>query len=112
LLGTGQINSIKAVIASAEIKQLKKGVPRPDASAHTKEVLVIKYKDKHIDITGGMFHHVIFEDDISKVKRNREIALERKLTSSIGGDYDKVFTELKKYFIDLNDLIKQVKKTE
>jgi hypothetical protein len=110
LLTAKQVNSIKSVLVSAGLKQTKKGIPQPDASAHEKEVLIVKYKN--VDIAGGLFNHVIFEDGMTEAKVNKEIAQERKLTSSIGGNYDMFIKALKKYFLDLPNLLGQIQKTD
>jgi len=106
LLTAEQVNSIRAVLNSAGLKQTKKGIPEPDASAHEKEVLIVKYKN--LNIAGGRFNHVIFSEGTSDAQNNKEIALERKLTSSVGGNFELVIKTLKKYFSDLPELTEQV----
>jgi len=105
LLTPEQVGTIKSALASAGLKQTKKGIPRPDASAHEKEVLIIK--SKNINIAGGRFNHVIFSDNTSDAHMNKEISLERKLTSSVGGNLDSIIRTLKKYFPDLPKLLEQ-----
>ncbi|AEW02210.1 hypothetical protein A4D02_34605 [Niastella koreensis] len=107
LLTDEQANSIRAVLVSAGLKQIKKGIPEPDASAHEKEVVIVKYKN--LQIAGGRFNHVIFSESSSDAQNNKMIALERKLTSSVGGNYELVFKTLKKYFSDLPKLLEQAK---
>jgi hypothetical protein len=109
-LRPGQLDSIKAMVVSAKLKQLKAGVPDPVASAHTQEVLVLKWRDQNQYITGGMFNLVLFENGLDLKEIHSEIEKERKATSSIGGDYDFIFKMMRKYFDDLEKLLKEVKK--
>jgi hypothetical protein len=110
LLAPEQVSKVKSIVGAAGLKQTKKGIPRPDASAHEKDVLIVKYKN--INIAGGRFNHVIFPDTASDAQNNKEIASERKLTSSVGGNYELVVSTLKKYFVDLPKLLDQVQKPE
>lgn len=106
LLTPEQTGTIKSALVSAGLKQTKKGIPQPDASAHEKDVLIVKYKN--INIAGGRFNHVIFADNTSDAQNNKEIRLERKLTSSVGGNFELIIKTLKKYFPDLPKLLEQV----
>jgi hypothetical protein len=110
LLAPEQVSKVKSILVSAGLKQTKKGIPQPDASAHEKDVLIIKYKN--INIAGGRFNHVVFPDSATDTQNNKEIYLERKLTSSIGGNYELVIQALKKYFSDLPKLLEQVQRTD
>ena len=110
VLTAEQVTKIKSRLTEAGLKQTKKGIPEPDASAHEKDVLIVKYKN--MDIAGGRFNHVIFPDAASDADNKKEIALERKLTSSVGGDYELVVQTLKKYFVDLPQLLAQAQKPD
>ncbi len=110
LLTSKHVNAIKSVLTSAGLKQTKKGIPQPDASAYEKDVLIVTYKN--INIAGGRFNHVIFPDSATEAQNNKEIASERKLTSSVGGNYELVIETLKKYFSDLPKLLEQVQKLD
>jgi hypothetical protein len=110
LLTPEQVNKVKSILVVAGLKQTKRGIPQPDASAHEKDVLIVKYKN--INIAGGRFNHVIFPDSASAAQNNKEIALERKLTLSVGGKYELVIKALKKHFLDLPKLLEQVHKSD
>ena len=101
LLPASGINAIKLAVLNSKIKQKKNGIPRPDGSAHTKEVLIVKYKQ--IDIAGGMAYANIasFPDSEPLEKLNKEIAKDRRLSSSLGGNYDLLIKTLKSNFVEI-----------
>ncbi|HEX4373145.1 MAG TPA: hypothetical protein VHZ50_07585 [Puia sp.] len=107
LLSDLQLDTIKLALKNSKVKQIKNGIPRPDGSAHTKEVLIVKYKK--INIAGGMAYANIasFPDSEPEKEIQKSIIEDRKLSSSIGGNYDLLIKTLRKYFVDLVKLKKQ-----
>ena len=71
LLSSSQLTAIKAALANANLKQRVRGIPKPDGTAHTKEVLIIKYG--RVAIAGGMAYanRACFPDSESEAERQR-----------------------------------------
>ncbi|HXB11792.1 MAG TPA: hypothetical protein VNZ45_07395 [Bacteroidia bacterium] len=108
MLTHSQFQALKAILLNSDLTQKKIGIPRPDVSAHTKEVLIVRYGD--INIAGGMFHYNMLQEDQPKSRIEANVARQRRLTSSIGGDYDAVIHALEGYFTDLTGLMNQALK--
>ena len=108
MLTHAQFQTLKDILVKAELVQKKIGIPRPDVSAHTKEVLIVRYGD--INIAGGMFHYNMLQEDQPKSRIEADVARQRRLTSSIGGDYDSIIHLLEAYFTDLLGLMNQALK--
>lgn len=102
------VDTIKNTLGRAGLIQVKSGIPIPVAAAHTKEVLIVKYAG--INIAGGLFYYNMLQQDMPADKINAMIAKERKLTSSIGGDYDSVILAMRNLFPDLNALMSEALK--
>jgi hypothetical protein len=102
------VDTVKNLLGRAGLTQVKQGIPKPVAAANTKEVLIIKYAT--INIAGGLFYNTMIQEDASQEKINAMIQRERKLTSSIGGDYESVMLAMKSYFTELNNLTTEVLK--
>lgn len=108
LIPSALADSMKNRLGRAGLTQLKAGVPSPTASANTKEVLIVKYGGSNI--AGGMFFYNMMQEDASTSKINASVARQRKLTSSIAGDYDAIIKAMKDLFPELNQLMTQVLK--
>ncbi len=100
-----QFAEFKIDLTSAKLTQIKNGIPYPNASANNKEVLIVKFDN--INIRGGLFNYVLYESSKSQKEIEENVAFTRKESSSIGGDYEKVFSELKQYISNLDSLITQ-----
>jgi hypothetical protein len=107
ILNKNELNNLKQIIKTAQLKQSKKVIPIAKFSAYTNEVLIIQYKD--ISIAGGLTYGNIasYPDSESETQVNKEIADDRNQSSSISGNYDLLISALKKYFGDLDKLKKQ-----
>src|SRR6185295_1814396 len=95
-----QASHLEQVIRTAQLVQRKDAIPKPKSlfSGHTREVLIVRAKD--IKIGGGMLNSRIDGTEA-------EMARERSSTSTIGGDYDAVITELRSLFPVLNSFMAQ-----
>lgn len=104
LLDDSKLDNIKQVIKSIQFKQIKNGIPRATFSAYTKEVLIVRYKN--LSIAGGLVYANIasYSDNEPANQVNKEIADDRKQSSSISGNYDLLISALKKYFMDFDKL--------
>ena len=107
LLANKDIGRLKLLLRKAGLKQVRKGIPRATFTAYTKEVLILR--SKNINIAGGMAYGngASYPDSMRAEIVVKEIAEDRKQSSSIGGDYDTVILFLKKLFVDLARLEKQ-----
>jgi hypothetical protein len=107
ILTHGELNDLKKIIRSAQLKQTKKGIPRATFSAYTKEVLIVRYRN--ISIAGGLAYGNIasYPGSESEIQVKKEIADDRRQSSSIGGNYDLLISALKKYFTALAKLKKR-----
>lgn len=101
MLTPGQERELKNMLDNAGLKQLRLGIPRPDVSAHTKEVIIIDYGK--LKIQGGMINYQV-QEEMSPDERAAEEAKERRQTSSIGGDYDALIKVMLGFFTDLDKL--------
>jgi len=107
LLNDNELNQLKQIAITAQLKQSKKGIPNAKFSYYTQEVLIVQYNN--ISIAGGLAYGNIanYPDSESESQVTKEIADDRKQSSSISGNYDLVISALKKYFVDLDKLKKQ-----
>ena len=71
-LSPTDVYEIASLLKSANIKQTRAGIPKPDASAHKKEVLLVREGSQ--SIAGGMFSYVVYEDGTSEEEINNQIA--------------------------------------
>lgn len=107
VLSKKQYSELKKIVLESDIFQKIVGIPDPPISMFEKERLRIKYKD--IKIYGGMFNYLEY-GNLSEEDRNTIVNCERKLTSSIGGDYDQIINWLQMQFEDLDKLMKEAYK--
>ena len=107
LLNDSELNKLKQIVRTAQLKQSKKGIPNARFSAYTQEVLIVQYN--HISIAGGLAYGniVSYPNSESEKQVNKEIADDRNQSSSISGNYDLLISALKKYFVDLDKFKKQ-----
>ena len=105
ILDSITIDSLKNIIKTSKIRQYINGMPTSENSAKTTENLFIKYKN--IKIAGGFVYSnaVSFSDSVSDEDMARQINYERKLSSSISGNYDLIIEKLKFLFDNLSALI-------
>jgi hypothetical protein len=103
MLSGTQVRELEDMLDNANLTQEKTGIPRPDMAANTKEVLIVRYKN--LNIAGGMFHYNVIQEDRMLASINAQVQHQRKITSSIGGNYDLVIQTAKSYFKDLNELL-------
>ncbi len=108
ILSKRMLDSLKNILGDAGLKQKREGIPEPNGTSNTKEVLLVRYGN--LNIAGGMFYYNMLQEDASTDKINTIVQRERNLTSSIGGDYDMVIQTLVSLFPDLNSLRTQVVK--
>jgi hypothetical protein len=108
LLSSSITDSMEHMLNRAHLKQIKEGIPTPTAAANTKEVLIVKYRD--LNIAGGMFYYNVLQEDASPKEINAMVSKERKLTSSIGGDYESIMKAMINLFPELKSLTQQVLK--
>ena len=103
-LDNSDITNLKRIIKKSQLKQTKKGVPRATFTAYTKEVLVVRFNG--ISVAGGFAYGNIasYPDSERTTQIKKEIADDRKQSSSIGGNYNLLISVLKKYFVDLDKL--------
>ncbi|MFD2247416.1 hypothetical protein [Pontibacter ruber] len=102
-LSPADVKEIASLLKKANIKQVRTGIPKPDASAHKKEVLLVRNGSQRI--AGGMFSYVVYEDGTSEEEIDKQIAETRRETASISGNYDMLFDNLRKRFTNLDSLI-------
>lgn len=108
LLPSSVADSVMTMLDKAKLKQVKQGIPQPTAAGNTKEVLIIK--DSNLNIAGGMFYYNVIQEDATPEQVNAIRKRERKLTSSIGGDYDSIIQAMVALFPELGSLTQQVLK--
>lgn len=101
-----ELDTIKAVIKIANLKQEKTGIAKNDGSMYTREVLIIKYDN--LQIIGGQTYGPIgsYRDDTPEEIVKKEIEKDRTNSSSISGDYDSIINLLKSYFKNIEELYK------
>lgn len=98
LLTHEQQDAIKSVLAKAGLKQKIQGIPRPEGTAHVKQILIARSGKTNVK---GYAH----EDDVDwKIAQAQEV----KESSSIGGDYLAVIDALRQLSVDLLGLLKDV----
>ena len=102
-LSPTDVKEIIALLKQANIRQVRTGIPKPDASAHKKEVLLVRNEGQKI--AGGMFSYVVYEDGTSEEQIDKQIAETRRETASISGNYDLLFDNLRMRFTNLDSLI-------
>jgi hypothetical protein len=104
LLSDSQLTAIKVALAKANLKQRVKGIPKPDGTAHTKEVLIVKYRN--LALAGGMAYanRACFPDSESEATVQQQIRQDRRRSSSINGNYDILIRTLLTHFTDLTSL--------
>jgi hypothetical protein len=102
-LSPSDSKEIIALLEKADIKQVRTGIPKPDASAHKKEVLLVRNGGKKI--AGGLFSYTIHEDGATAEDIASQTIETRRETASISGNYDLLFENLKKRFTNLDSLI-------
>jgi hypothetical protein len=68
------------------------------------KVLIVRFNS--ISVAGGFAYGNIagYPDSEPRTQIKKEIADDRKQSSSIGGNYDLLISVLKKYFVDLDKL--------
>lgn len=105
ILSISMIDSIKKIVVQSRLKQSIEGFPVIEGSAQTNENLFIKYGEIHI--AGGLaYSNIVSFPDIEPLKQiKQKISEERRVSSSITGNYDLLITNLNLLFIDLNGLI-------
>lgn len=108
-LSATDVNKLQNAIVSCGLKQIRSGIPEPDATGNEQDVLILK--SDNTQLSGGLFSYTI--TDLSDTSEyNNERAKERSHTTSIGGDYDRFFKLFDSYFPGLNSLLLQVAKKE
>jgi hypothetical protein len=110
ILSPDRVDTIKNILGRAGLTQTKLGIPSPTAAANTKEVLIVRYASTNI--AGGLFYYNAISQDESQEKINAMIEREKKLTSSIGGDYESVMLAMKNYFPELSGLMSDAIKSK
>lgn len=98
------LDSIKKGISDAEIRQKKTGIPRPPASGYGADRLYIESSD--LNLAGGAVYLCIGdgEDYEARIKK------EKQLSTTISGDFEKVFKILESLFTDLPMLLESKNK--
>jgi hypothetical protein len=103
------LNKLESAIFSCGLKQVRNGIPQPNATGYEQEVLILKFN--YIKLSGGLFSYTITDNaDTAAFDKQRE--QDRKRSSSIGGDYDKFFNILDGYFPELNCLLGEVERED
>ena len=97
LLSGQERSEIRQALAAAKLIQTKHGIPTAKFTGYAQEVLVIR--SNALNIAGGLAWSAIGEEIDAKA--------DRKVTASIGGNYDAFFAMLRHYFPDLNGLIEE-----
>lgn len=106
------LKEFKKIVDKAGLRQIKKGVPLPKSPAYAREIIVVNYKSKQIDITGGITSSVAFDKSMTPEEMQAEMEKERKVSASVSGDIDSIRIFLEKQFPDLKRLIIEAAKAQ
>jgi hypothetical protein len=99
LLSNDERAQLSQALASAKLTQTKSGIPNAKFTGYGQEVLIIR--SSAFNITGGVAWIAISDNADS-------MDADRKMTTSIGGNYDTFFSYLRRvYFPDLDALMRE-----
>ena len=97
-----QLVEIKQAIETLGIQQKVKGIPLPPGTGYGADRLYIESPE--MQITGGTVY-ITIGAETSVEQFNRRIALEKEISTTLGGDFQKLFNKLEELFTDLPMLI-------
>ena len=102
IIDADSLNSILSFIYDSKINQKLKGMPKPSGSGYGADRLYIQ--SERLNLAGGVVYMNVgldMPDDLWQKK----ITLEKETSSTISGDFQKVFNYLEKLFTDLPILL-------
>ncbi|WNM20093.1 hypothetical protein [Flavobacterium capsici] len=103
VLGDDALEAIKSKISETKLKQKTKGIPIPPGTGYGADRLYIEGDE--IEIAGGTVYMCVGEE-MPLENIDKRISLEKKLSSTISGDFQTFFNLLEKLFTDLPMLMK------
>jgi hypothetical protein len=106
VISDSTLSAFKSSIKTFGIKQVKKGIPKPDGTGYGADNLFIESPDVHI--AGGTVFMAIGNDTDGNAYKAR-IGKEKQQSSSIAGDYENFFRQLERIFMNLPILLKDSK---
>lgn len=92
------ITELHQSIVNLEIKQKKKGIPLPPGTGYGADRLYIESPE--MNIAGGTVY-ITIGAETSVEQYNKRIALEKEISTTLGGDFQKLFNKLEELFTDL-----------
>lgn len=101
------LTRIKIGISESKLKQKKKGIPKPPGTGYGADRLYIE--NGNLNIAGGTVYMCVGAD-MSEEQYQKRISMEKKISSTISGDYQKIFNLLEGLFTDLPTLMKSKNK--
>ncbi len=93
---------IKQAIETLGIQQKVKGIPLPPGTGYGADRLYIESPE--MKIAGGTVY-ITIGAETSVEQYNQRIALEKEISTTLGGDFQKLFNKLEEVFTDLPMLI-------
>ena len=102
ILTSETLSEISSTLNRLDVKQKTKGIPMPPATGYGADRLFIETPD--LKVSGGTVYICVGADS-SPEDYEKRISKEKQISTTIDGDYQKLFDHLKLLFDDLPELL-------